>query len=56
MEISIFNLFTIWVSLRGRSSKSPLEGQPNASIAPKSGVFAPNTAAAAKTDPWAQQS
>jgi len=27
----------------------------NASIAPKSGVFAPNTAAAAKPDPWSRQ-
>jgi hypothetical protein len=28
---------------------------PNASIVPKSGVFAPNTAAAAKPDPWLRQ-
>ena len=28
---------------------------PNALIAPKSGVFAPNTAAAAKPDPWSRQ-
>jgi len=28
---------------------------PNASITPKNGVFVPNTAAAAKPDPWSRQ-
>ena len=28
---------------------------PNASVVPKSGVFAPNTAAAAKPEPWSRQ-
>ena len=28
---------------------------PNASVVPKSGIFAPNTAAAAKPDPWSRQ-